>query len=624
MPDSLAPTPPVVPVLPVAGSPEAVPTAVDSPDGHRSRPGTGQWFAVTAVVLLAAYLLLENPYWVPGGDSDFYVAVARSMARHQGFSFNGLPVTISPPGWPWAMAQVMKLSPTFLALKLLTLLCMYGSLLIAYFVNLRFLPSRLAAWSVILAGLLMPVYSLTYFTHSEGLYCLAAAAALLLALRVREGRGGLAHVVGLVLLCCCVPLIRWAGLLQILPVVAVLLSAVPGTPLVRRHWKTAAACFVMLATTWGVAHHFARLSPEQLQQANDTYGAPSSDADVAEEDIKRPDIAGVKLLGAAGSGKHGFVVEYGGRMLRSGKWFSWLLWQPSRFMSVSKAADVLVTLVGWGVIGLCGFLAVIELRRGELLWASLVVYCGGLCLGWDNPNSRYLVPVAPLITAGLLVAIQRGRELWPATGFDGWKWLRRGLIYSVLAVNVLMYAVDVIVMRSSRFYSTFEAGQHKDLINIACYLMSLPKEPHGLTSMPYGAQFRPEDGDVMVNERYENLGRVRYSQASSRAMTLLTDRYVKPLEYGKMSQQTTPPLSLKLGNTMRRRNTEWLLIQAPAVPWRLWHFRVPQFVFERMTKDHAAPPSGGWTLYHFVRTDRSFTPQPVPGVENWPTRVPGL
>ena len=38
------------------------------------------YFPVTMLVLLFLYLLLQNPYWVPAGDSELYTAVARSLA----------------------------------------------------------------------------------------------------------------------------------------------------------------------------------------------------------------------------------------------------------------------------------------------------------------------------------------------------------------------------------------------------------------------------------------------------------------------------------------------------------------------------------------------------------------
>ena len=67
-----------------------------------------------------------------------------------------------------------------------------------------------------------------------------------------------------------------------------------------------------------------------------------------------------------------------------------------------------------------------------------------------------------------------------------------------------------------------------------------------------------------------------------------------------------------------------MLTQQPAVPWRVWHFRLPMAWHESMTKNPGRPLSDGWTLYHFNREARTMTQQPVPAVDDWPTRVPGM
>src|SRR5262245_34928361 len=85
-------------------------------------------FGTAVGILLTMYLLLANPYWVPGGDSEVYTAIARNLAAGKGYTFNGLPVSMVPPGWPWFLAAAMKISPTFLFLKLLTMSCMLGAL----------------------------------------------------------------------------------------------------------------------------------------------------------------------------------------------------------------------------------------------------------------------------------------------------------------------------------------------------------------------------------------------------------------------------------------------------------------------------------------------------------------
>ena len=65
-------------------------------------------FATLVVSLLLLYGLLQNPYWVPAGDSELYTAAARNIARGDGYTFNGQPVAIIPPGWSWMMAMVMQ------------------------------------------------------------------------------------------------------------------------------------------------------------------------------------------------------------------------------------------------------------------------------------------------------------------------------------------------------------------------------------------------------------------------------------------------------------------------------------------------------------------------------------
>ena len=574
-----------------------------------------RWFFAVASVLLLAYLLLQNPFWVPGGDSDFYVSVARSMARGQGFKYNGLPVAISPPGWPWLMAQVLRFSTAFLTLKLLTMACMYASLLLSYFIALRFVKPSTAAIATLLCGLLMPVYSLTYFTHSEGLYCLLSAWGLLEALRVREGRGGVMTIVSLCALCVAIPLTRWAGIFQALPMAAVLLSGRRGSAWGTRYWKTAACVVLIVGGTFVVTRQLTKLSQADL----DAYKNVGNGNDNEEIELP-PENGSVQLVPT--KGKTTLLEEYSQRFLNAGKWFAWLLWQPSRFASVSKYIDLLVGVIGWGVIGLLAWLAFHTLVRGEWLWTSLIVYCGVLCMSWPNPNSRYFVPVAPLILIGLLLVLQLCRERFPVKNFDLWKWLRRAFFYSVLLANLAMYGVDVIVMRSSHFYDTFEAGQHKDLINTARYLLAL--RAAGPTTAPAGVQVQPEDGDLVVNERYENLGRVRYSAAGSRSMTLLMDRIVKPLQHGKVSRYMDD-FQPALGREMRRIGGDFLLIQKPAMPWRLWHFRLPMTVQRYFAKPgDSLRESGGWYLYHFNRDQRSFTVQPVPSVEDWPTNVPGM
>ena len=73
-------------------------------------PRIGHWRStlLVAAVVLGAYLLLLNPYWTPGGDSELFIASARSIVRSEGYTYNGLPVRIAPPAWPYVMAAAMS------------------------------------------------------------------------------------------------------------------------------------------------------------------------------------------------------------------------------------------------------------------------------------------------------------------------------------------------------------------------------------------------------------------------------------------------------------------------------------------------------------------------------------
>jgi len=48
-------------------------------------------------IVAAMFLALENPYWVPGGDSEVYIASARNIALGNGYMFNGQAARIAPP-----------------------------------------------------------------------------------------------------------------------------------------------------------------------------------------------------------------------------------------------------------------------------------------------------------------------------------------------------------------------------------------------------------------------------------------------------------------------------------------------------------------------------------------------
>src|SRR5215207_8224447 len=138
---------------PSAPAPSAA-TTVLAREARRDR-----WFFLgTMSVITVMFALLQNPYWVPAGDSEVYISVARSLVRGEGYRFNEQPVAMVPPGWPAAMAVVMAVTPYFLPLKLLTMTCMIGALAISYWVCRRFVSPGWAAFVILLMATLSHVY----------------------------------------------------------------------------------------------------------------------------------------------------------------------------------------------------------------------------------------------------------------------------------------------------------------------------------------------------------------------------------------------------------------------------------------------------------------------------------
>ncbi|HWP40165.1 MAG TPA: hypothetical protein VNL70_04520, partial [Tepidisphaeraceae bacterium] len=184
-------------------------------------------FAITCMLLLVMYLPLQNRWWVPGGDSEVYIAIARNLALGKGYLFNGQPVSMVPPGWSLVLAWLMKLSPSFLLLKLVNMGCMFGALAIGYWICRRFAGPALSALVIVTSGILSHIYSLTFWLHSDALFCLISAAALLLAMQINQRvqhRSWWWRSLLLVLLCAAGVYVRWAGIFTWLLVAAALYS----------------------------------------------------------------------------------------------------------------------------------------------------------------------------------------------------------------------------------------------------------------------------------------------------------------------------------------------------------------------------------------------------------------
>jgi len=568
-------------------------------------------WAIVSGAVLGLYLLLLNPFWVPGGDSELYLAVARSWAQGGGHVFNGQPVSICPPGWPLLLAGAMKISPSFLLLKSITLLCMAGAMSIWYWILLRFTTPLLSALVVLAGAILQQAYTLSFWMHSDALFCLLSAGAMLVACQINEGRSRLRVRIGLlILLCVLATFVRWAGVLQFVLVAGLLLRGwrLPFARGVAHHAHPAPAhhlaiwCAIVLSgvatlATFFVVRHALALTPQQLVLAKDAGATFEESQPPPSSDSRTLD-----LITAKSTAQKSVAHQYWDRIRNSPKWFSWLLWPMMRFFaSGGRVINWIDSAFGWPVIILLAMAVVQGVWRRQWIWPAMGIYCGALCLNWPNPNARYLVPVAPLLIWGVV----RGIEMIGRGG--AWtKFHRRALatfIASILICNAILYGIDVYVARSGDFYGRYEGGLDRSLIDAAAYLNSMNLSPRR----------------IAVSEEYINLNKRRASKFGLRATVMLTDLEVvnTPLAF---SDDPSSPRFLRWSN--QRKVVQWYLFQQEASPWRVWHFRIPAWLQEKLTHNPVPPPSEGWVLYR--RAGAQWLRVDVPHVKDWPRRVPGM
>lgn len=609
------------------------------------------------VALLGIYGLLQNRYWVPSGDSEVYISIARNLARDGKYEFNGQPVAMVPPGWPVVMAAVMKVTPYFLPLKLLAMGCVIGFLVTGYRIARRFVSPERAAVAILVTSVLSVVYPATYWLISEGLFCFVSALALLLAMQVREGRQQWWRIGLLALLCGAAVSVRWAGVLGMFLVAAALLQG-GFWPKDRRIWIALLLSTAVAGGTFFGLREVLRVTPAEAKAA-EAFGGAGEDTGAQPIAVDKQIATEYKLVtGTANS------ASYPERLIGWGRWLAFFFWQPFRAAAASHALSLLCNALGWILLFLIMLAALLGALRGQWLWIAVLAYCGALAMNWPIPNARYLVPVSFLLTVGVLIGAEEIRSraadpLWrsgfaaflggfaamllcvaacsgiapperrdqleqyvlPAAFVLGaavafavtyrtsigrlpWAGVVQGCVVlfvgGTAACNLALYALEVSVERSRDFYASYEAGLNQSLIAAVKYLSDR------------GVQ----DGQVAVSSRYQNLGRTRSSPFGLRATTLLTGRAVEQVPW-----KLTGPPSTRLRSWLNHQQIEYYLYQPPVSPWRVGHLRLGWWE-QKVTGVAPEQDRAGWRLYK-VNDDKmpEVVPPPAP---NWPTRVPGL
>ncbi|MGH7176753.1 MAG: ArnT family glycosyltransferase [Tepidisphaeraceae bacterium] len=578
----------------------ALKAAMPGIDTSDERTDRLAWLSAVAGCLLI-FGLLENPYWVPGGDSELYVSIARNLATGEGYLFNGQPVRICPPGWPLILAAVMKIWPSFLVMKLITLGCMTGALAVSYRIVRRYAPPKLSVVVILLTALLSHVYSLTFWLHSDALFCLISASAVLLSLQFSEGRRSTARAASIVLLGVCGVMVRFAGMLNIVLICAALLDG-------ARPWRAGRSLLLCLAVAGAVTAAFftTRIAMKRFATPRVAYEdslvvpdatAMISDAAAGDTAFESKDVSLLSGgIGATGTGR---------RILGYGTWFSYLLWQPFRLAPGWPALFYVATFFGWIVFAVLAACALVELRASRWLLPAALLYTIILCLRWPHATARYLVPVAPIIMLMIFLGTDAlrnaARKPWQRRTVSGVAGVG---VACIILCNASLWAVEVSVMRSDRFYDRYEAGLNKNLMAIGAYLRA-----HDVGNW-----------QVAVNPSYKNLDKHRWSPTGLRILTMITGKATLSLPQDYKDKKL--PKDREFREWLKKNQIEYYLEQPPVSPWRVWHFRAGWLQGYKTGKP-VIDQGAGWKLYRChgrgVPTPLDVTEYQVPL-----TRVPGF
>jgi hypothetical protein len=581
--------------------------------------------------LALLYGLLLSPHWSAGPDTAYYQGIARSLLAGRGYEFNGGPVGRAPPGWPLVLAGAMSLSRSYVFLGAVNAGLLLAAAAGWYRILRRLVEPRRAMWTMLLCGTLYWWYASAVQLRSEALFTAIMAGAVLLALQIAEGRRGAWRIALLLAACASLVAIRFAGAIAWTVIAAALLHgisapAASGTGwwphLGRRLILPAATLAVMVGAFIGVRWllqevlpHYVTPRPRMLEGA---FRIPGLDA------FDREEGAAPAMTAVIGGGTVGL---YAGRALSAGQWLAGTFWMPLQVLDARRGTALVVNIFGWGLIAvvLAGAWRTGVGRSFLILGAA--IYCQAIITRWSNVNTRYLMPVAPLLLVGFWLGLEVLFERFELP----WRRVVLGLwIGAVACTNLGLWTVDAWIARSGRFYELFNAGELRQLTSVSHYLLT-----RGL-----------QDGEVATNNFIISAtNRQRTNGYAHRGLVALTDLGINvipnQMEVVRGKGGTTrkadparPPEERKLqdwqalirdgrpdnpcvAQFMAFRKIRFYVYRPPGGS-HAWHFRRSQLPTWLGGKPG---DSRGWELYELV--DGVLVRVSFPLVDDWPRAVPG-
>jgi hypothetical protein len=468
--------------------------------------------------------------------------VARNLLTGEGYTWQGLPAVLAPPGWPLFLAGALLISPSFLFLNSVLVALCAGAAALWFWILQRLCSVRRAFAVAGISALLFEWHRAAQSHYTEALFFFLFAAALLLALQIGEGRCTWWRLPLLLLTGVLLVSVRYAGVLAAPLLAAGLLHR--KAPDRRRVVLALLVAGVMAGAFFGIRRGSAASARRRMLQIEG--------ADLREEAEALLDTQDELLQVYVARGP---VSRLRATALAD-RWVARLFWPPAALRTVSTSVAVLVGVVGWSLVLLYLFHSAAGALRCEWLWGAVFLYAVPLISASFRPVPRYLAPVAPLLLLGVWQALDGLSSRAPRPGLSNLKKVAVvTFLAAVLLCNGAILAVGAWAVHRPDFAGTYFAGEYGELVAVSRYLRAS------------GAA----DGDVAACVDYSDPVRTGETTWARRIVVFLTGLWLRPLE---APPPGTPAREGEILEAARETDVRFVLTAAENRPSRIWHVTV--------------------------------------------------
>ncbi|MCP4593202.1 MAG: hypothetical protein GY842_20895 [bacterium] len=393
------------------------------------------WVWLTCLLVLLTVVVglsLVSSAWSASPDAVKYAVTARSLARGDGYMFNGGPETKHPPGFSLLLVPLFwAKSDPFRAARIVTVLAAGGALALAGVLLRRELGAGVALAALVCVASSVQLYWSAQAVLSEYPYALFQNLALILLVKVGCARR---------------PRIRDVLLFGMLAGAAMLLRSI-GLALV------VAAAYVLIRRRLGGRLTNGRTAvlgglgvgiPALMFGAWRLYATAQTSIAIVPENVH---ILLRGYSGAAGVSAWATIVQTAQNMLSQAGGLVFGQLAPGLYPSIESFIWIGLLLL-WIPVPIA--LIVRGLIRAEPIWMFLLVYLG-LIAFWplaSNATARLCWPVTPLVVGVLLSS-------WGWLGTRVWRRRGSAVVLAVLLGGMLLGQVTL----SRHFWAAMRDGE---------------------------------------------------------------------------------------------------------------------------------------------------------------------